>query len=47
MFLSLDLVKSRDPHAIWDIADSRMPVVIDDKPVMLGAKPLPLGNHLL
>ncbi len=43
----LEFLQNRDPHAIWHIADSRTPVVIDGKPIMLGDKPLPLGNHLL
>ena len=43
----LNLVRNPDPRAIWNIADSRTPVVIDGKPVMLGDQPLPLGNHLL
>jgi hypothetical protein len=36
----LNLLESRDPHTIWDIADYRVPVVRK-------GETLPIGNHLL
>jgi hypothetical protein len=36
----LNFLATRDPHAIWNIADVRTPVTIK-------GKTLPLGNHLL